>query len=190
MGLFIDISDNNAEPDYEALLLAGVEGIMLKATEGTTYVDPTFGARYDAAKKAGLTVGAYHFWHPETGNDDAQLNFFHEHYGESVDDYPPAWDSEINPSDLTWLELANRMAGIAWCLASWYGNAVWYYNRSWRGALRGLGPSPAAMPFNRGEWVAQGEGYPVGALLATAVQFAPVVGIPGTVGETDWNVTL
>src|SRR5215471_16993212 len=46
---------------WEAMAKAGIVGLILKATEGTTYVDPTYGRRYDAARENGVAVSSYHF---------------------------------------------------------------------------------------------------------------------------------
>ena len=59
----VDISwHNEMEPDgFKKLKDAGVVGVILKATEGTHYTDPTYRSRQDQARRAGLLVGAYHF---------------------------------------------------------------------------------------------------------------------------------
>jgi lysozyme len=48
-----------------ALQGAGVAAVMLKATQGTGYVDPTFAPRLRSLAGSGLAVGAYHFGTPE-----------------------------------------------------------------------------------------------------------------------------
>jgi len=40
---------------------AGIAAVILKATQGTGFVDPTFLSRVAEAKAAGLLVGAFHF---------------------------------------------------------------------------------------------------------------------------------
>lgn len=57
----IDISHHNTVSSFEKVLQAGVFGIIHKATQGTSYVDPTFSANRRKAEQAGLRVGAYHF---------------------------------------------------------------------------------------------------------------------------------
>lgn len=57
----VDLSHHNAIVDFPALKGAGVVGVILKATEGTTYIDKTFRRRREAARAAGLLTGAYHF---------------------------------------------------------------------------------------------------------------------------------
>lgn len=59
----VDISHYQPEPDWQALKGAGIVGVILKATEGTSYVDPTFDWRWTAAEDAGLAVSSYHFLH-------------------------------------------------------------------------------------------------------------------------------
>lgn len=46
-----------------------------KATEGTTWTDPTFGANWSALHDEGKPRGAYHFFHPELDPVE-QANFF------------------------------------------------------------------------------------------------------------------
>ena len=73
--LVIDISHFNAGPlDFVAAKNAGVAGVIHKATQGSGFRDPAYGAHKTAAVKAGLLWGAYHFG---TGaNVDAQLSLF------------------------------------------------------------------------------------------------------------------
>jgi lysozyme len=47
--------------DFVAMRSAGVLAVILKATQGSAWVDATFVARSAAARAAGLLVGAYHF---------------------------------------------------------------------------------------------------------------------------------
>lgn len=63
--LIIDLSSNNAEPDWKALKAHGVGAVWLKATEGVTWYDPVFASWRKKANAAGLRVGAYHFARPD-----------------------------------------------------------------------------------------------------------------------------
>lgn len=58
--LVADMNHNNSV-DFDKLAAAGCVGVILKARQGTGFVDPAFHARRDTAKKAGLLVGAYDF---------------------------------------------------------------------------------------------------------------------------------
>jgi GH25 family lysozyme M1 (1,4-beta-N-acetylmuramidase) len=62
--LFVDLSNNNASPDFARLKAAGVRAAILKATEGLTFTDPDFQGWARSAHAAGLDVGSYHFAHP------------------------------------------------------------------------------------------------------------------------------
>lgn len=57
----VDLSHFQATPDWADLQLEGIVGVILKASEGSTYVDPTFHDRYREAKASGLKVATYHF---------------------------------------------------------------------------------------------------------------------------------
>src|SRR5262245_49260482 len=59
--LVVDLSPWDPADDYEAVMAAGIVGVIYKATEGTGYTDPTYVSQQHAAKAAGLLWGAYHF---------------------------------------------------------------------------------------------------------------------------------
>lgn len=66
----IDLSHHNPEPNWPQLKAGGILGVILKATEGTSYVDPTYQARRAAALSAGFAVSSYHFFH---GNAEKEM---------------------------------------------------------------------------------------------------------------------
>jgi lysozyme len=71
----VDLSHHNPTPDWAKLKAGGVVGVILKATEGTTYVDPTYaGRRHDAEVVGNLCVSSYHFLRP--GDMRAQMDHF------------------------------------------------------------------------------------------------------------------
>ena len=58
----LDISHyDNVSQDFVTVAKAGIVAVILKATQGTGFVDPTFLSRVAEARAAGLEVGAYHF---------------------------------------------------------------------------------------------------------------------------------
>src|SRR5262245_58225530 len=58
----IDISHfENVSQDFVITDRAGIAAVILKATQGTQFIDPTFLPRVAEARAAGLLVGAYHF---------------------------------------------------------------------------------------------------------------------------------
>ena len=70
----VDISHHQPDVDFDALYGAGVVGVILKCTEGTSYVDDTFHDRYQAAREAGLSVASYHFL--RHGSATAQMQWY------------------------------------------------------------------------------------------------------------------
>lgn len=65
-----DVSAYQAS-DYQT---TGLDFVFIKATEGTSYVNPKQAAQTARGRGAGLVVGFYHFLHP--GNVDAQAKYF------------------------------------------------------------------------------------------------------------------
>ena len=58
----IDVSHHQGAIDFAAVRAAGVRFVILKASEGGQWQDPTFGRHAAAAAAAGLDLGAYHFF--------------------------------------------------------------------------------------------------------------------------------
>ncbi len=89
----IDISGHNGTIDFHAVKSDTVCFVYMKATEGTDFCDSNFKCNYDAARKAGLLTGAYHFFRFDTPGEIQALHFL-----ESVDghtfDLPLAIDVE------------------------------------------------------------------------------------------------
>ncbi len=71
-GKIIDISSwqhpTGAPIDWGQVAASGVVGVIVKATQGTKYVNPYLHDDYNGASGAGLMVGAYHYAQP-VGND-------------------------------------------------------------------------------------------------------------------------
>lgn len=61
-----DVSHYQPNFDFQKARLEGNLFCFLKATEGSTYVDKSFTSHWKNAKSAGLLVGAYHFFHPQS----------------------------------------------------------------------------------------------------------------------------
>jgi GH25 family lysozyme M1 (1,4-beta-N-acetylmuramidase) len=66
LNAIVDLSHHNGIVDLAQARQAGILGIIQKATQGATFVDPTFQTNFDKALDAGLLLGAYHFG---TGDD-------------------------------------------------------------------------------------------------------------------------
>ena len=92
----IDLSHHNAEPDWNKL---DIDFVIMKATEGTDYIDPTFIPRLVKCKENNIPVGAYHFF---TGRKDGEKEF-NNFYRIAADfiDIIPVVDAEKIPKGVT-----------------------------------------------------------------------------------------
>ena len=58
----IDVSRWQGDIDFVAVRESGMQFVFIKATEGSTYVDPRFAENWKKANAAGLHVGVYHYF--------------------------------------------------------------------------------------------------------------------------------
>lgn len=73
----IDISAYQENVDFTKVKNAGIEIVYIKATEGTSYINPLLKTQYQGAKDAGLKVGFYHFFRAKNeANAVAQAQYF------------------------------------------------------------------------------------------------------------------
>jgi lysozyme len=78
----IDISHWQGFPDFETVADQGVVACIMKATEGTGYIDPNRAINFINATAAGIACCTYHWIKP--GNATAQMRF----YLDTVDPVP------------------------------------------------------------------------------------------------------
>ena len=71
LDIVFDISHFNGTPDLQKASVAGMKAVFQKATQGLTYVDPTFDQNRQSAYSAGLLFGAYHFGQDADGVSQA-----------------------------------------------------------------------------------------------------------------------
>lgn len=60
----IDVSHHQGAIDWPVVAAAGIKIAMIKATEGTNFVDPRWDANWRGAERVGLAVIPYHFLRP------------------------------------------------------------------------------------------------------------------------------
>jgi GH25 family lysozyme M1 (1,4-beta-N-acetylmuramidase) len=135
--------------DWPKVKTSGRSFAIVKATEGTTYVNPYFSTDYPQAKAAGLVVGAYHFAQPRLPISSAADQA--RHYVRTVGTFkgtgllPPVLDLEcdgggspctygtdLTPSQLQqwtklWLDTAQEMTGRV--------PIIYTYDSFWRNAM-------------------------------------------------------
>jgi lysozyme len=71
----IDVSHHQGRIDWTRVAGNRIGFAYLKATEGGDYVDPTFAENWAAARRAGIEVGAYHFFTLCRPGADQAANF-------------------------------------------------------------------------------------------------------------------
>ncbi|KAL2054842.1 hypothetical protein ABVK25_004664 [Lepraria finkii] len=111
-----DISHYQPTVNFQGAYNSGARFVIIKATEGTTYIDPSFSSHYTGATNAGLIRGGYHFAHPDTSTGAAQATYFLAHGGGWSGDgitLPGMLDIEYNPNGATCYGLSTS-AMVAW----------------------------------------------------------------------------
>lgn len=119
----IDISHYQGDINWEDLQNnAMIDGcplrfIIVKSTEGSTRIDPSFYDNFDNAREYGFIRGAYHFWSNKS-SARSQANFFMKKVHLEDGDLPPVLDVEHKPADksvedfqidvLTWLHIVEN----------------------------------------------------------------------------------
>jgi lysozyme len=81
----IDVSSwqhtGGVEIDWAAVHESGVQGVIVKLTQGTTYLNPYAVADLHGAALAGLLIGVYHFAQPGQFTPQAEAAWFLEQLG-------------------------------------------------------------------------------------------------------------
>lgn len=162
----IDVSSwqhpNGGPIDWAAVHESGVQGVIVKLTQGTTYTNPYGIADCHAAALAGLLIGVYHFAQPAQFTAAAEAEWFKSQLGgltldlgawldlEDLGGTPP---HEVGPWSEEWLAAVQTPAHPAGLYTdrSIFGSlpgAPWGY-RLWL-AVPGQVDGPA-----EGEWMTQ-----------------------------------
>lgn len=119
---FIDISSYQGVLDLVAVS-SSIQGVIVKATEGTSYVNPYCDRHYRQAKSANLLRGFYHF----AGSDDplAEAAFFYRNVMGYLHDGIPVLDWEGNQA-VDWVNRFVRQ------FRNLTGIWPWIYANPWR----------------------------------------------------------
>ena len=73
----IDVSHWQGPIDWPKVAAAGKKFVVMKASESTAFVDPTYATNHAGASAAGLWTSAYHFARPDASVNDAVLEADH-----------------------------------------------------------------------------------------------------------------
>ncbi|HEX3762717.1 MAG TPA: GH25 family lysozyme [Kofleriaceae bacterium] len=91
----VDVSHFDGTVDWGAARRAGITFAIIKATEGTSFVDNHFATNWTNTGANGIVHGAYHFFRPES-DPVAQADFFVKIAGSPKSgDLPPVIDLEV-----------------------------------------------------------------------------------------------
>lgn len=185
----IDISHWQGNIDWNAVKNAGYSFAMLKATQGTTYTDPTFVSNYNAATSAGLKVGCYAYSQATSvAQAEAEARYLVQQLGGRRMDYPVTMDFEdssslapgITNQMRTDMILAYKKvitdAGYKFAL---YANLNWLNNYIDNSRLIGID-----IWIARYRDVSQGHGYTGGGNV-TMWQYSSTGSVPGIAGNVD-----
>ncbi|KAK1248933.1 hypothetical protein MKX08_007153 [Trichoderma sp. CBMAI-0020] len=120
-----DISHYQPTVNFAKAYSDGARFVIIKATEGTTYIDPSFSDHYTQATKAGFIRGGYHFAQPASSSGAAQANYFLKNGGGWSSDgitLPGMLDLEYAPS-------GNSCYGLSTsAMVSWINDFITTYH--------------------------------------------------------------
>lgn len=129
----IDVSGWQGNIDYSEVASSGIEIVYMKASEGTSFVDPYFNQNYTNAKANGLKVGFYHYLTARSNSEAvAEANFFVSTISGMIPDCRLAMDfesfgnlsvEEINEIGLTFMQTVESLSGKEMVIYSDTSNA-------------------------------------------------------------------
>ncbi|UOG74775.1 glycoside hydrolase family 25 protein [Hymenobacter tibetensis] len=124
----IDVSSYQGRIDWAEVSRNHVKFAFIKASEGVTLRDSRFQRNWNAARKAGVYCGAYHYFQP-TYDGARQANLFTRTVPLAPGDLPPVLDVEhtefhdvavMRRNVAVWLRLVERHYGVRPILYSNY----------------------------------------------------------------------
>ncbi|VUW99469.1 GBS Bsp-like repeat protein [Streptococcus constellatus] len=166
---FVDVSSHNgniSKEDYQRLAEKGVNGVVVKLTEGTSYKNPYAASQAQNAQAAGMQVSAYAFSHyTNEAEARAEARYFAEEARRLNLPLSTVMVNDIEDSDMrpninattqAWADEMRRMG---------FSNLMYYTSASWldRNNLRTKGPIQTEQFGLENFWVAQ---YPTSKLSA------------------------
>lgn len=89
----VDVSSYQGNIDWD-ILSENIDFAYIKATEGSSFVDPEFEKNFENAQKTEIRIGAYHFFSFDSGGDTQADNFI-KNVPKTDNMLPPAVDVEF-----------------------------------------------------------------------------------------------
>ena len=122
MKTILDLSGQNPDVDWDQIKqIQGLEGVVLKVSEGITVQDKMFGTRFRAAVGHGVPVkGLYLFYHPSDDPNRQAENYINWRKSVTADNTIPAivdleWDE--NPQEWANVSEADRYSVLKTLIA-------------------------------------------------------------------------
>lgn len=180
----LDLSSYQGSVDFESLK-SNIDFVIIKASEGTGFIDPQLQRNQSEARRLGIPLGYYHFARPDLGNSpEAEAEWFKAAVNVAEGELL-CLDFEVNYTD-----------GVNWCrgfldhlsyLLGGYKPLI-YLNLS----LVGGSDWSSVINENYGLWLADYDGStdPIGVpwpVLALK-QFSSTGSVPGVSGNVDLDV--
>ncbi len=95
----VDVSSYQEDVDFKKLKDQGIEFAFIKATEGSSHRDKSFAEKWQAAKDAGVTAGAYHYFSYASSGKTQAENFIST-VGDLKGRLLPVVDMELTPDEV------------------------------------------------------------------------------------------
>ena len=139
---FIDISSYQADLNLVAVSNS-IQGVIVKATEGTSYVNPYCDTHYQQAKGADLLRGFYHF--AGSGDPLAEAAFFYRNVLGYLHDGIPVldWEGVYQNGKLVFNQSVDWVNRFVRQFHSLTGIWCWIYANPWRFNQGGVEPNCA-----------------------------------------------
>lgn len=153
----IDVSAHNGIIDFAAAKADTVSFVLIKATEGTDFSDAMYDRNLQAAAKAGLKVGAYHFFRFDSPGHLQAYHFLSEVEGSWLD-MPLAVDVEEygNPAGIADDRVADELRAMVDVMEACGRRVMVYTNK--QGLERYVMPAfPDSLPDL---WISSPSGQP------------------------------
>jgi GH25 family lysozyme M1 (1,4-beta-N-acetylmuramidase) len=184
-GIDISSHDHRRFPvQWPTEIAAGSQFVYIKATEGTTYLNPFFAADYAAARRAGRYVGAYAYARPDHGDPVGQADFFlrHARFARDARTLVPFIDLEwpyaavktdrcfnLNPAQMrAWIH-----AFVDRIQAAIGRKPMIYTNANWWDPCTGNDASLGGYPLDIASYTTHPPKLPAGWTTFTLWQYAP-----------------
>ena len=189
--LGIDISHHNGLVDWAAIKAAGVQFAYLKCTEGLGYFDPMFTKNVVEAKRVGILVGAYHFFHPNV-EAGAQARFFLSKLNGLYLDLIPCCDWEVHDG-LGEAAQVGQVKAFVDVLETAIGKKPMIYTGKWfMDEVQARGPGPlldwlAQYPLWLSDYSPQSVAVPRPWTTYKVLQYTETGVLQGVIGKFDLN---